>query len=221
SASGAVSGSTSAGGNATGGNATGAGGAATASPNVSQIENSSTSVRGLALSLPAPLNVPQMTGATAACTLSESSGWAVGWNFVSNTGAKQTIDGLCVAERQAAALEAQCKYRSAAVLRAGIAREATRSIPALAELMAEQNVRPWETERDLTVEECFRPKVEKEVVYVDRIVQAPPAPAPVVVTLAQPAPPAPVRPVAPRKPATTACAPICGSNLCATPKVCR
>lgn len=85
----------------------------------------SSSTRAYALALPMPLNVPQITPATAACTLSSSSGLAVGWNFYSHSSAKQIVDGLCVAERQAAAFETQCKYRTAAAIRYWIAQKAT------------------------------------------------------------------------------------------------
>lgn len=151
---------------------------------------SSASYRNLNLWLPNPLNVPQITPATAACALSQSEGVAVGWNFYSQTSARQTIDGLCIAERQAAALEAQCKFRTAAALRAVIAREAAKAIPGFGEAMEQAGATPWVNERDLSLEECTRPpKVEREIVYVDRPVPAPqppvvvvPAPEPRVVT---------------------------------------
>lgn len=200
----------------TGGSATGYGG----SSQIGNVGNdsSTSSFRAYALALPSTLNVPQITPATAMCSLSESWGRAIGWNFVAWSGAKQTIDGLCVAERQAAAFEQTCKFRSAAAIRFWIAQKANMS-PELQEVeyanpndairdydsnvgtigqaeaeqrvresvaienarrrtnlsgelsrfLASANVRPYEVERDLSIEECLRPKA------------ALPPPAPVVV----------------------------------------
>lgn len=158
----------------------------TSSPNANGTATSgnvsdSTTYKNLQLLLPNPLNVPQMTSSTAMCTLSESSGIAFGWNFFSQTSAKQTIDGLCIAERQAAAFEAQCKFRSAAIIRTGITKEVTKAFPSVFALLTDEQVTPWVNERDMSLEECNRPaKVEKEVVYVDRMV-------PVTVNVASPA----------------------------------
>jgi hypothetical protein len=74
-----------------------------------------------ALGLPAPVLAAPVPVATAACALSQSSAWSAGWNFASAGGSKQTIDGLCVAERQAVAYESMCKFRSAAATRYWIA----------------------------------------------------------------------------------------------------
>lgn len=175
-------------------------------------DSSSASYRNLQLWLPSPLNVPQLTPATAACALSESSGMAFGWNFYSQTSARQTIDGLCIAERQAAALEAQCKFRTAAALRAVIAREVAKSIPGFAEFMESAQATPWVNERDLSLQECSAPpKVEREVVYVDR-----PAPAPVAPVTVNVAP-APVA-QAPAAPATRTVVKRVYCNPCTAPQ---
>jgi hypothetical protein len=166
------------------------------------------SYRNLQLWLPNPLNVPQLTAATAMCVLSQSDGVAFGWNFYSQTSAKQTVDKLCVLERQASALEAQCKFRSAAALRTFISREAASAMPGLGEFMLQSGAAPWEAEQDISVRECMAPP-KTEVVYVDRPAPQAPAVAPVVVNVTQPPPPsvvarnaAPARPKAACNPCT-------------------
>lgn len=149
----------------------------------------SSSFRALALSLPPPVNVPEITRATAACALSESGGSAVGWNFFSQSGAKQTVDAMCLAERQAAAYEQTCKYRTAAAIRYWIAREAN-STPEIAAAIAQVShddgdphaltpvvvasagpvhslgaflesagARPWESETDYSAADCTSSQV--------------------------------------------------------------
>jgi hypothetical protein len=134
---------------------TGAGGTGGAASNsFTDASSQSASYRNLNLWLPSPLNVPQPAAPTAACVISNATGFAIGFNFLSTTGAAQTIDPLCMAERQAAALEARCKFRSATAMREWIAREVTKATPGLSDFMALTGAAAYQRERDLTVEEC-------------------------------------------------------------------
>jgi len=214
--------------------ASASGGAANGEVNIG---GDTSSTRAYALALPMPLNVPQITPATAACSLASSSGLAIGWNFYSHSGAKQVIDGLCVAERQAAAYELQCKYRTAAAIRYWIAQKATAAPelqrveyeaqsayewqapdqqpqmrqaqqPAtlaseLGAFLALAAATPYERERDLTMEECHKPKV----VYVERPAPvAAPAPAPARKVVRKPRPkPKAVAPCPPGQTLRTVC----------------
>lgn len=155
------------------------------------------------LGLPAPVLAAPVPVATAACTLSQSSAWSAGWNFASAGGSKQTIDGLCVAERQAVAYESMCKFRSAAATRFWVAREAnrvpglvahldstnvygereTREVNApsqrpLADFLSSVSANPWESERDYSMAECHAmrnpaPKVEVREVVREVRVEVP------------------------------------------------
>lgn len=133
----------------------------------------------LGLALPAPVTAARLPAATAACALSESSAWSVGWNFASRGTSKQKLDAICMAERQAAGLEAQCKFRTAAAIRYWVAREATAvQLPgvdhermggesgsayaqgreqwdrSLGTFLADVGAHPWELERDLPAHQC-------------------------------------------------------------------
>ena len=197
---------------ANGGTAVAGGGSSSAGAQSDAKAGSDVAVTGgktsaFALGLPAPVLAAPVPVATAACALSESHAFSVGWNFASSGGSKQTIDGLCVAERQAAAYESMCKFRSAAATRYWIAREAnrvpglvahldstnvygereTRAVNApsqrpLADFLASVSANPWESERDYSMAECHAlrnpaPKVEVREVVREVRVEVP---APIV-----------------------------------------
>lgn len=141
-------------------------------------------VRALALGLPAPVLAAALPSATAACALSESNAFGVGWNFVSTGSSRQTLNAVCVAERLAVSFEASCKYRSAAATRYWIADElaadpvvqrfvrpdfygedpwagrVTEEVrvqrASLGTFLREVRARPWEAEVDLSASDCRR-----------------------------------------------------------------
>lgn len=135
-------------------------------------------VRALALGLPAPVLAAALPSATAACALSESDAFGVGWNFVSTGSSRQTLNAVCVAERLAVSFEASCKYRSAAATRYWIADElaadpvvqrfvrpdfygedpwagrVTEEVRVQRASLREVRARPWEAEVDLSASDC-------------------------------------------------------------------
>jgi len=115
--------------------------------------NSSDTSRAYGLVLPQPSRVPDVGQATAPCVVAASKGVSVGWSFVSSGEGGQSMDPVCMAERQAVALEAVCSYRTAALIRHWIAVQGS---PALADVLAKAGARPWESQRDLPAGECRR-----------------------------------------------------------------
>ncbi len=85
------------------------------------------SIKSLNIQLPPPVMAAAIPQATAACTTSQSRAFAVGFNFVSWGSSDQIINNLCMAERQAAVFESQCKYRSAIATRYWVATRAVRA----------------------------------------------------------------------------------------------
>ena len=100
---------------------------------------SSSNDRALGLSLPQPVQSQRLPSAGSVCALTNGDASAFGWNFVSSSSARQVIDGLCVAEMQAAALEDQCKFRTATAIRTWIAKQATSSRELAAVQVTEYN----------------------------------------------------------------------------------
>ena len=84
--------------------------------------------RSVNVQLPPPVQAAVIPASSMMCALSSSQAGAIGWNFASWGGSKQTVDALCRIEQQAVALERMCKIRAAVAYRVFIAQEAAKRL---------------------------------------------------------------------------------------------
>jgi hypothetical protein len=152
----------------------------------SQNNNEGDTIKSLALALPSLMTAPQLA-IPLDCTLSQSTGIAVGWGLVNFTRADSFPNYVCEERKSIQFLQSSCKFKTAAIktmwLNQVIADKLQTSNTSYQAMLAKYNVDPIALETDYAIDpntgRCIVPVVAAPVVAAP-VVAAPVVAAPVV-----------------------------------------